>query len=122
MSINADIRLMLCSIIFLVSINLQQCHIDENSPSDYELSLKENSVGKTDNIMFVESIEKILRENLFNNYSLNVRPVLDVDRSTIVNITVTILQIMGLVRQSLARQFYDYNIKPIQICVIISSI
>ena len=47
---------------------------------------------------YLKSDESILRAFLMTNYSADVRPVVNVSTVTYVNITLTIIQIMDLVR------------------------
>jgi hypothetical protein len=74
-----------------------------NSHSFSELRFKNKVIRKLFHFIFyilVESLkseESILRAHLLANYSSDVRPVVNVSAVTLVNITLTILQIMDLV-------------------------
>ncbi len=89
MSANTKIRLLL--FFMLALLNFIHCQAYEKKTNDNKITIESL---KTNNMVFSE---RNLRENLLSNYSASVRPVAEIDRPTLVNITLTILQIMGLV-------------------------
>ena len=51
-------------------------------------------------VVFMDSGEKALRDELFKNYSNAIRPVKDLSKTMYVNITLTIMQIVRLDEQN----------------------